>query len=115
MSVAKFDLTLGLGERRGPEGEPLGIEGELEYSQDLFEPGTAEAMAGRFVSAVGRGGRVTRFAAAPVGGHRRRRAGHALQVYNSTERPVPVDGRGVFEAQAARTPDAVASFSATRN
>ena len=49
LDVTKFDLTLELGERLGPEGEPLGIEGGLEYSVDLFEQETAEAMAARFV------------------------------------------------------------------
>ncbi len=43
-NVAKFDLTLGLIERLGSAGEPLGIEGGLEYSRDLFEEGTAQAL-----------------------------------------------------------------------
>ena len=47
--VAKFDLTLGLSELRGLGGEPMGIEGGLEYNLDLFEKATAEAMAARIV------------------------------------------------------------------
>ncbi|WP_197081938.1 non-ribosomal peptide synthase/polyketide synthase, partial [Silvibacterium bohemicum] len=46
MDVAKFDLTFTLWERRGVSGQAEGIEGELEYSRDLFEPATAEAIAG---------------------------------------------------------------------
>ena len=49
MDVAKFDLTLGLGERLGAGGEPLGIEGSLEYSLDLFDRAAAENIVARFV------------------------------------------------------------------
>ena len=36
---AKFDLSVGLIERRAADGEPAGIEGVLEYASDLFERG----------------------------------------------------------------------------
>ena len=49
LNVAKFDLTLSLGERLGPGGQPLGIEGGLEYSVDLFDEGSVQSMAERFV------------------------------------------------------------------
>ena len=49
MPVAKFDLTLGLGERLGPGGEPRGIKGGLEFSRDLFDEELCEAMAARLV------------------------------------------------------------------
>ena len=39
VNVAKFDLTISLGECLSPEGQPLGIEGGLEYSVDLFDAG----------------------------------------------------------------------------
>ncbi|MFB8139471.1 non-ribosomal peptide synthetase, partial [Streptomyces parvus] len=42
---AKFDLTFTLAERDGADG----IEGVLEYAEDLFEPATAQALADRFV------------------------------------------------------------------
>src|SRR4029078_10119683 len=34
---AKFDLSLGLIERRTAGGQPAGIEGVLEYASDLFD------------------------------------------------------------------------------
>ena len=45
--VAKFDLSISLGELYSPNGTPKGIEGVIEYSSDLFEPSTIEAMARR--------------------------------------------------------------------
>ncbi|MFF8467088.1 non-ribosomal peptide synthetase [Streptomyces griseus] len=42
---AKFDLTFTLAERDGADG----IEGVLEYAEDLFEPATARALADRLV------------------------------------------------------------------
>ena len=73
-NVANFDLTLGLFERRGSDGEPLGIEGGLTYSSDLFERGDGRG-AGRAVGAAARssGGRA-RSARAPAGDPRCRRA-----------------------------------------
>ena len=75
--VAKFDLTLDLGERLGPGGEPLGIEGGLEYSRDLFERETAEAIAARLVRLLEAAVESTRPAAAPAGDPRCRRAADA--------------------------------------
>ena len=48
LDVTKFDLTLWLDECLGRGREPLGIEGGLEYSVDLFDRQTVEAMAERF-------------------------------------------------------------------
>ncbi|MFJ4823360.1 amino acid adenylation domain-containing protein [Streptomyces bacillaris] len=42
---AKFDLTFTLAERDGTDG----MEGVLEYAEDLFEPATAHALADRLV------------------------------------------------------------------
>ncbi|MFE9820224.1 non-ribosomal peptide synthase/polyketide synthase, partial [Streptomyces sp. NPDC005773] len=99
--VAKFDLTFGLAGRKG----------RIEYSQDLFDAGTADTLAARFLrvleTAVNRPDR-------PVGG---------IDVLDTAERervlglwsgattgPAPVEGpvHEHFARQAARTPDAVA-------
>ena len=107
--VAKFDLTLDLAECLGPGRDPQGIEGALEYSRDLFEQGTAESMAARLV-------RLLEAAAAkpdaPV--HRldildacERHT--LLEEFNATSHPLPETTLPeLFEAQAARTPEAVA-------
>ena len=53
---AKFDLSLSLGEQRGADGTPAGIDGVLEYATDLFDRASVEALAGRLRSAAGGGG-----------------------------------------------------------
>jgi amino acid adenylation domain-containing protein len=45
--IARFDLTLNLWESFGPNGEPQGIEGFLQYSSDLFDHRSAQALAER--------------------------------------------------------------------
>ena len=47
--VAKFDLALILTESRLTQGMSAGIEGTIEYSTDLFERKTVEAIATRLV------------------------------------------------------------------
>ncbi|WP_194543865.1 amino acid adenylation domain-containing protein [Paenibacillus sp. JZ16] len=49
VGTAKFDLTFELTERRDMHGEPDGVHGMIEFSTDLFEHRTAEAMAERYV------------------------------------------------------------------
>src|SRR4029077_8665996 len=44
LGAAKFDLSLGLSERRSPEGRPQGIEGLIEYRSDLFERSSVETI-----------------------------------------------------------------------
>ncbi len=46
---AKFDLSLDLAEQPRPGGRPGGIEGQLTYSTDLFDPATAEALVARLL------------------------------------------------------------------
>ncbi|GAA4617549.1 non-ribosomal peptide synthetase [Actinoallomurus liliacearum] len=107
--VAKFDLHLMLEERRTPDGGPAGLDGTLEYALDLFDAGTAERIAARFVRLLEA---VTADPDARIGAidlldetERRR----VLEEWNDTARPVPaVTLADLFEAQVARTPDAVA-------
>ncbi|WP_405825875.1 amino acid adenylation domain-containing protein [Streptomyces sp. NBC_00838] len=49
VGTAKFDLTLALTEYRDADGQGAGLAGALEYSTDLFDPGTAELLAARLV------------------------------------------------------------------
>jgi amino acid adenylation domain-containing protein len=109
LRVAKFDLTIGLRECRGPGGQPLGMEGWLEYSQDLFEEETARDIAARYVRLL------TAAVAAPdlslhqfdVLDTAERHA--LLEVFNGTASSVPdATLTELFEAQAARTPGALA-------
>src|SRR6185295_19764443 len=45
-AAAKFDLTLSLGDA---PGTVAGLSGRFEYATELFDPATAERLAGRFV------------------------------------------------------------------
>ncbi|MDT3395984.1 amino acid adenylation domain-containing protein [Streptomyces sp. B1866] len=104
--TARMDLAWMLTERREPGGAPGGIEGTVEFSADLFDPGTVRALADRLH-------RLLRAAVAdpdrPVAdldllapGERHR----LVTEWNGTARPLPDGGLAeLFRAQAARTPD----------
>ncbi len=106
--VAKFDLTLDLVECLGPQRNPQGIEGALEFSRDLFEQGTAQSIAARFVRLLNA---AVATPDAPLyrldildAGER-----HTLEEFNATAHPLPeATLPELFEAQVARTPEAVA-------
>jgi non-ribosomal peptide synthetase component F/ubiquinone/menaquinone biosynthesis C-methylase UbiE len=109
VEVAKFDLTMLLGERFGTGGVPLGISGSLEYSLDLFNEATAEAIARRF-------DRLLQCAVAapevPVheldvleSGERSR----LLDEFNATDRVTPwLSVADMFETKVRQTPQAIA-------
>ncbi|WP_246653500.1 non-ribosomal peptide synthetase [Nonomuraea guangzhouensis] len=107
-SVAKFDLAFGLRENHGGDGLPAGICGSLEYATDLFDRDTAVSLAGRLTRLV------TELSADPA-----LRPGqvdllsqdehHLLAAGNATIAPIPGQTfQELFEAQAARTPQATA-------
>src|SRR3984885_14892276 len=105
--AARFDLAWVL--EGAPDG---GLRGSLEFAEDLFDRVTAEGLAARFV-------RVLEGVAADPG----MRAGQVdvlapgerellLTRWNETGGPVPrVCWPELFQAQVARTPDAVAVIS----
>src|SRR5262249_15898737 len=107
---AKFDLSVSVAERRGGDGAPGGIVGVLEYASDLFERGSVEALADRFVRlledaladperAIGRLAILT-----PAERHT------ILAEWNATTRSLPsATLPELFGAQVAKTPDAVAA------
>lgn len=47
MATAKFDLLFAFDQRFSPGGAPAGVDGELFYATDLFDHGTATALAAR--------------------------------------------------------------------
>ncbi|MBV8201787.1 MAG: AMP-binding protein, partial [Acidobacteria bacterium] len=108
LGVAKFDLTLTLGER-----EDEGFEGALLYNTSLFDAATIDRLLGHLVTLL------AAFAAAP------RTAVWELPMLGQAERcellawsgegeAYPVTGSlpARFEAQAAERPDAVAAVCA---
>ncbi len=108
--AAKFDLFFGLAETG--TGEDRGVRGSLEFATDLFDRATAVTLAERFVRVLDR---VTSEPERPVStvgllsGTERERM---LVTWNDTAAPFPATTLpGLFEAQADRTPDAVAVVS----
>ncbi|CAN3979390.1 Polyketide synthase modules and related proteins [Kitasatospora purpeofusca] len=109
LRVAKFDLNIGITERHDQDGTPAGLEGSVEYAADLYDRATVDTLFARF-------GRLLAAAAAdpgaPIGTldilapeERARLA----EDWNATAAPVRTGSLpGLFAAQAARTPDAVA-------
>ncbi|MFI0980562.1 amino acid adenylation domain-containing protein [Streptomyces sp. NPDC021093] len=107
--IAKFDLAFSIRDATDGSGHSNGFSGTLEYSADLFDRSTAESMAARLVRLLEA---VVADPDLPLGMvdvlspvERRR----VLSEWNDTA--VEVLGLtfpGLFEAQVARTPDAVA-------
>ncbi|HEX2078036.1 MAG TPA: condensation domain-containing protein, partial [Longimicrobium sp.] len=102
--IAKFDLSLTL----AATGQ--GLRGGLNYSTDLFERGTVERMLGhlaRVLEQVAADADV-RLSQLELLGEAERSL--VLEAWNRTEAEYPADRciHELFEAQAARTPDAVA-------
>jgi amino acid adenylation domain-containing protein len=104
LASAKFDLSLVL------TATAQGLRGGLNYSTDLFERGTADRMLGQLVRVLEQVA-----ADADVRLSRLELLGEAeralvLEAWNRTEAEVPADRciHALIEAQAARTPEAVA-------
>ena len=103
--TAKFELTLQLAESAGS------VDGWIEFNTDLFEPATVERMAGGLgvlLAAFTDGGLERPVADLPVLAAAERRQLAALG--EEAERPWSAEAlvHELFEAQAARTPEAPA-------
>ncbi|MEU9865985.1 non-ribosomal peptide synthase/polyketide synthase, partial [Streptomyces sp. NPDC047971] len=108
-SAAKFDLEVTVGETFGENGAPAGLRGSLIGAADLFDAASVQGIADRLA-------RVAESVAADPG----TRVGdvrllddaelhQVLSEGNGTDRDVPAATLpDLFEAQAARTPDAIA-------
>ncbi|HST57474.1 MAG TPA: amino acid adenylation domain-containing protein, partial [Longimicrobium sp.] len=104
LDAAKFDLSLGLEAREGA------LRGELAYSTDLFDRGTVLRMLGHLERVLEQ---VAADADQPISalvllGDSERAV--VVDEWNRTEAEYPADRciHAIFEAQAARTPHAVA-------
>ncbi|MEU2248374.1 amino acid adenylation domain-containing protein [Streptomyces sp. NPDC019224] len=103
--ISKFDLTFTFTETRDDTGRPTGLDGNLEFSTDLFEPATAHALAARLTRLL------ASLAADPDGRVRTAAfldADERAELERAAPGPVrPVHARTApeaFRAQAARTP-----------
>ncbi|GAA3089119.1 amino acid adenylation domain-containing protein [Nonomuraea salmonea] len=108
-SSAKFDLTLNMDETTDEQGAPAGLRGWLTVAADLFDADTAERLARwwtRVLTAVA-GDPAVRLSGVRVLGARER----DRLVKEGSPQGTPVAAPSVaalFEAQTARTPEAVA-------
>src|SRR4029077_19135109 len=109
LGAAKFDLSLGLSERRATDGRPEGIEGLIEYRTDLFECSTVEAIGQRLVALLEA---VVADPSQPIGRiellepEERRQI---LSEWNATAGDIPqLALPALLEAQVERSPEAIA-------
>ncbi|WP_367042213.1 amino acid adenylation domain-containing protein [Streptomyces sp. Je 1-332] len=106
---AKFDLLFSFAERRADDGAPAGLGAGLEFSTDLFDRSTAEALVARLLRFLDEatGDPKRRIGEMSVLTDTERRL--VLHEWNTTERAFPRRSlAGRFEEAAANTPDAVA-------
>ncbi len=109
LGVAKFDLSVSLGERRGSDGTPEGIDGVVNYRTDLFDRASVESMLARLV-------RLWEVVVAdpdrPIGRIEILAPEERQQLLvdvNQTTQPVPATSLPVlFQAQVQRAPEATA-------
>jgi amino acid adenylation domain-containing protein len=107
--TAKFDLSFSVRERFTVERSPAGLDIQMEYALDLFDPASAELLAQRFV-------RVLEAAAADPDARISQvdvlsapERDQILRRWNDTAVEVPpATVTELFERQAEATPDAVA-------
>src|SRR2546422_2317913 len=109
MAVAKFDLALDLRERRTAEGAAAGISGVLEYSTDLFDRETVEALSDRLVRVLEA---VVADADRPIGAIELLSAEERHRVLvewsDTVHRVEQTTLPALIEAQVERTPEAAA-------
>ncbi|MEU8927033.1 amino acid adenylation domain-containing protein, partial [Kitasatospora sp. NPDC048545] len=106
---AEFDLSIDVGERFTPEGEPAGMDGGIRYSADLYTAETALTLIDRLIrllaSALADPGRTVAELDLLDPAELRR----VLVDWNDTGRPVPAaTWPELFTAQARRTPERTA-------
>ncbi|MCP3755583.1 non-ribosomal peptide synthetase [Streptomyces sp. TBY4] len=112
IGVSRFELFFSVQERRSADGTPCGIDGVLEFSSDLYDRGTVEAMAEQFclvlAQAVADPDRpVSRGELLSAAGRHR-----VLTEWNDSARHLPAaDLVTLLEDQAARTPSAIAAVT----
>ncbi|MFD9008367.1 amino acid adenylation domain-containing protein [Streptomyces sp. NPDC059552] len=106
---AKFDLDFALVECFDGTGDPDGIAGTVNFSADLFDRETAESVAARFVRVLTAAIADPEQRVGEVGVLEESERHRLLVEWNGTATEFPaVTLTRLFEAQAARTPDALA-------
>ncbi|WP_241265745.1 non-ribosomal peptide synthetase [Streptomyces boncukensis] len=109
-TTAKFDLDIGVCERRSDEGACLGLEGAVEYAADLFDRATVEDLAERWVRLLEG---VVRDPERPISGIDILSEGERRLLEGSGQAPAEERGPGatipdLFQARVRAGPDASA-------
>ncbi|MFD8336348.1 amino acid adenylation domain-containing protein [Streptomyces solisilvae] len=105
VDISKFDLSLELSEELLADGRADGIDGVLRYSTDLFDHGTAEALAQRLVRVLRTMAAAPDTSIAEVDTLTQDERERILRGWNDTAHQVPAATLpALFEARAARTP-----------
>jgi nonribosomal peptide synthetase DhbF len=107
--ITKFDLTLHISQEYDADSLPAGIRGVIEYSADLFDEATVQALAKRLTWLLRQ---AAEDPSRPVSEYELLTAVERQQIlneWNDISWPVPeMTLPGLLEGQAARTPDAIA-------
>ncbi|WP_081872873.1 non-ribosomal peptide synthetase [Nocardia otitidiscaviarum] len=102
LDTAKFDLQFTFTETHTAQGDPDGIDIRLTYATDIFDAGTAERLAGRFLRLLAQ---VSRRPRKPVGD---------LDLLSVPERASLVPARGPAGPVAATLPELFAAAATER-
>ncbi|MEV4583365.1 amino acid adenylation domain-containing protein, partial [Nonomuraea jabiensis] len=109
VAPAKFDLDVAAAEVFDEAGEPAGLRGHVIAAADLFDRDSAERVAERWVRLLDALVRDVSVRLSEVDVLAADEWDRVVWAWNATEAPVPGGSlAGLVEAQAARTPDAVA-------
>ncbi|WP_405944658.1 non-ribosomal peptide synthase/polyketide synthase [Streptomyces sp. NBC_00932] len=104
--TARLDLTFGFAEEYGPDGEPAGLSGTVEYSTDLFDRATVEILAARWTRLLAA---VAAAPARPIGGIDLLSAEERGELLPAVEEEAAGESLPeLFAARVAAAPDAVA-------
>ncbi|MCX5389115.1 non-ribosomal peptide synthase/polyketide synthase [Streptomyces sp. NBC_00094] len=104
--TARLDLTFGFAEEYGPDGEPAGLSGAIEYSTDLFDRATVETLAARWTRLLAA---VAAAPDRPIGGIDLLSAEERGELLPSVEEEAGGESLPeLFAARVAAAPDAIA-------
>ncbi|MFG3003154.1 amino acid adenylation domain-containing protein [Streptomyces calvus] len=108
-AIAKFDLMFAFADAHDADGAVTGLNAVLEYSADLFDRGTAEVLTERFLRVLRAVADTPEITLGRIDVLDDTESRRMLTDWNDTARDVPdATLPELFEAQAERTPDAVA-------
>jgi amino acid adenylation domain-containing protein len=113
LGVAKFDLSFDLAQtwaaNGAADGAPDGMTGALEFASDVFDRATAEVIAARLTRVLAAVAADPRLRLGDLDIYLPGERDRLLRQWNDTAAEVPSSTLpALFEAQVARTPDAVA-------